>query len=84
MYRILAVVLVFLVSAQEAAMSQSAVDRVRARDIGVEVGIFQPGRWNAITDVAGGQVGHATVVEGICPASRRRSMSGTDSASSWE
>jgi D-aminopeptidase len=64
MYRILAVVLVFLVSAQEAAMSQSAVDRVRARDIGVEVGIFQPGRWNAITDVAGVQVGHATVVEG--------------------
>lgn len=49
----------------EAAMSQSeAPQRARARELGVEVGIFQPGRWNAITDVAGVRVGHATVVEG--------------------
>lgn len=38
--------------------------RPRARDLGVAPGIFQPGRANAITDVNGVLVGHATVVEG--------------------
>jgi len=36
----------------------------RARDIGVRPGIFEPGPFNAITDVAGVRVGHATVVTG--------------------
>ena len=40
------------------------VDRPRARDLGVEVGIFPPGRSNAITDVGGVMVGQVTVVEG--------------------
>ena len=40
------------------------VDRPRARDLGVEVGIFAPGPWNAITDVEGVWVGQVTVVEG--------------------
>jgi D-aminopeptidase len=40
------------------------VDRPRARDLGVEVGIFPPGPWNAITDVEGVRVGQVTVVEG--------------------
>jgi D-aminopeptidase len=44
-------------------MSQTQ-DRPRARDIGLRVGVFEPGPWNAITDVAGVRVGHATVVEG--------------------
>ena len=35
--------------------------RPRARDIGVEVGVFATGPSNAITDVAGVRVGHATV-----------------------
>ena len=39
-------------------------ERPRARDLGVRVGIFEPGRWNAITDVAGVEVGHATIREG--------------------
>lgn len=39
-------------------------ERPRARDLGIEVGIFQPGRLNAITDVAGVSVGHATRIEG--------------------
>lgn len=39
-------------------------DRVRARDLGIQVGIFSPGQHNAITDVAGVRVGHTTVVEG--------------------
>lgn len=41
-----------------------ANERPRARDLGVVVGIFPTGHWNAITDVAGVKVGHATVIEG--------------------
>ncbi|HEX2139619.1 MAG TPA: P1 family peptidase, partial [Woeseiaceae bacterium] len=40
------------------------VERPRARDIGLVVGIFPPGPLNAITDVEGVKVGHATVIEG--------------------
>lgn len=46
------------------AVSQDTLPRPRARDIGLAVGVFQPGTHNAITDVAGVRVGHATVVEG--------------------
>ena len=35
--------------------------RPRARDIGVNVGVFETGAGNAITDVTGVRVGHATV-----------------------
>ena len=38
--------------------------RPRARDIGIDIGILKPGRWNAITDVRGVKVGHVTLVEG--------------------
>ena len=38
--------------------------RARARDLGVAPGVLAPGRWNAITDVAGVRVGHTTIVEG--------------------
>lgn len=38
--------------------------RPRARDVGVAPGILAPGPWNAITDVSGVRVGHATVWEG--------------------
>ncbi|MGQ0540117.1 MAG: DmpA family aminopeptidase [Gemmatimonadaceae bacterium] len=38
--------------------------RVRAREMGVAPGVFRPGPLNAITDVAGVRVGHATLVEG--------------------
>lgn len=43
---------------------QPQEDRPRARDLGIEVGIFEPGPWNAITDVTGVQVGHVTIREG--------------------
>lgn len=46
------------------AMSQQSAERPRARDVGLAPGVFQPGVHNAITDVAGVRVGHATVVEG--------------------
>jgi D-aminopeptidase len=39
-------------------------DRPRARDLGIVVGVFDPGTNNAITDVAGVRVGHTTVIEG--------------------
>ncbi len=35
--------------------------RPRAREAGVVIGRLPPGRWNAITDVAGVRVGHRTV-----------------------
>jgi len=43
-------------------VSQSNEVRPRARDIGLEVGVFQPGQNNAITDVDGVRVGHSTVI----------------------
>ena len=39
-------------------------ERRRARDLGVAPGTLDPGRQNAITDVPGVRVGHATIVEG--------------------
>jgi D-aminopeptidase len=39
-------------------------DRVRLRALGIAPGRFEPGPLNAITDVAGVQVGHVTCVEG--------------------
>ena len=41
--------------------------RFRGRDLGVRIGRLQPGRWNAITDVPGVEVGHATIIEGSGP-----------------
>ena len=38
--------------------------RQRARDLGIEIGSLPVGRLNAITDVRGVRVGHATLVEG--------------------
>lgn len=49
-----------------AQQTQEALDdsRPRARELGIAPGVFQPGPFNAITDVTGVRVGHATVVEG--------------------
>ena len=41
-----------------------AQDRGRARDFGIEPGILEPGKWNAITDVQGVSVGHKTLIGG--------------------
>ena len=38
--------------------------RPRARDAGVVVGVLTPGKLNAITDVGGVRVGHATIIRG--------------------
>jgi D-aminopeptidase len=38
--------------------------RCRARDLGIRIGRYKPGRWNAITDVGGVKVGHSTIIRG--------------------
>ncbi len=42
---------------------QTAGDRPRLRELGVNVGRFEPGPWNAITDVKGVRVGHYTNIK---------------------
>src|SRR5258707_476340 len=39
-------------------------NRPRYRDLGLTIGELPPGRFNAITDVAGVRVGHVTLIEG--------------------
>jgi len=39
-------------------------ERPRAREVGLIVGIFEPGKYNAITDVEGVRVGHLTKIKG--------------------
>ncbi|MBL7844174.1 MAG: P1 family peptidase [Cyclobacteriaceae bacterium] len=36
----------------------------RARDMGIKIGVMQPGKLNSITDVQGVNVGHVTLIEG--------------------
>jgi len=40
---------------------------MRARDLGIRIGLGTPGPHNAITDVAGVTVGHATIIRGDGP-----------------
>ncbi len=47
-----------------AVAAVAAQVRPRARDLGIEPGLFAPGSLNAITDVTGVRVGHTTVVGG--------------------
>jgi D-aminopeptidase len=44
--------------------AQEPPERPRARDVGIVVGTLEPGTLNAITDVDGVRVGHATVRSG--------------------
>jgi D-aminopeptidase len=43
------------------------MNRPRARDIGIDIGIFKPGPLNTITDVDGVLVGNVTLMEGEGP-----------------
>jgi D-aminopeptidase len=40
---------------------------MRTRDLGIRIGVMPAGRLNAITDVAGVRVGHATLIDGDGP-----------------
>ena len=44
--------------------------RFRARELGLPLGRFRPGKWNAITDVEGVLVGHSTIIRGAGPLRR--------------
>jgi len=46
------------------AQTTSSNTRPRASDVGLKVGILPTGRLNAITDVAGVEVGHSTIING--------------------
>jgi len=60
-FRILAIpIIVSLMVTETFAQNE----RPRARDLGIAPGIFQPGHYNAITDVADVRVGHTTVWQG--------------------
>lgn len=54
----------FLFLAAGGALADDSLQRPRAREAGVVIGTLPPGAHNAITDVAGVGVGHATLVEG--------------------
>lgn len=41
--------------------------RMRARDLGIVIGQYPTGRFNAITDVPGVRVGHCTIIRGSGP-----------------
>jgi D-aminopeptidase len=56
-----ATLILLVVAAVDPAFAE---DRPRLRDLGVEVGVLPTGPMDAITDVAGVRVGHATVVRG--------------------
>jgi D-aminopeptidase len=53
-----------LLPAPAVTQEDAEATRPRARELGMEVGVFQPGALNAITDVEGVRVGHRTVAEG--------------------
>lgn len=56
--RSILLLLIFLTSIQADAQGK------RVRDYGIEIGVLKPGKLNAITDVAGVQVGQVTIIEG--------------------
>jgi D-aminopeptidase len=53
-----------LLSNSTADLMSQTTERPRAREIGMEIGVFPPGAQNAITDVEGVLVGQVTVWEG--------------------
>ena len=62
------IIILLLISAASSAVvpAQAANDppRVRARDIGLRIGVLPTGTLNAITDVSGVTVGQTTIVKG--------------------
>jgi D-aminopeptidase len=56
--------LILALAAFQSGSQSSDKSRPRARDLGIDPGVFPPGPLNAITDVRGVRVGHTTIVEG--------------------
>lgn len=57
----------FLASNSETGEHLGDTRRPRARELGIIVGKYPPGRWNAITDVNGVKVGQVTLYKGEGP-----------------
>jgi D-aminopeptidase len=62
--KILAAMVVMVMTAVIAAQDKSPNPRPRASDLGLKVGILPTGTLDAITDVAGVEVGHTTIIRG--------------------
>jgi len=62
--RILAAMVALLVTAAAVAQNTPSNARPRASDLGLKLGILPTGPLNAITDVAGVEVGHTTIIRG--------------------
>src|SRR5689334_3895249 len=62
--KILAAIAVLLVTAVALAQITSSNARPRASDLRLKVGILPTGPPDAITDVAGVEVGHSTIIRG--------------------
>ena len=55
---------ILIICSTSVTQTLEAQERLRCRDYGIEIGIFAPGKFNAITDVSGVKVGHTTKIEG--------------------
>ena len=55
---------IFLLMAFLICLQIASAQNKRVRDYGIKIGILKPGKYNAITDVEGVKVGHATLIEG--------------------
>src|SRR5512133_3163961 len=64
MQRLVIILLACAIASAMVAAGHGQEKRPRARDLGIEPGVFPPGPLNAITDVAGVKVGHVTIVRG--------------------
>src|SRR5438132_22549 len=62
--KILAAIAVLLVAAVAIAQNTAPGARPRARDLGLKVGILPTGPLDAITDVAGVEIGQTTIIQG--------------------
>src|SRR5436305_1428606 len=62
--KILAAAAALLATSIASAQGTTSMTRPRASDLGLKVGILPTGRLDAITDVAGVEVGHTTIISG--------------------
>jgi D-aminopeptidase len=51
-------------AAGQTSQSGAANTRPRTRDLGIRIGVYEPGPLDAITDVAGVRVGQTTIIQG--------------------
>jgi D-aminopeptidase len=61
---LLAAAAVFLSISAASAQNTASITRPRASDLGLKVGILPTGPLDAITDIAGVEVGHTTIIRG--------------------